>query len=165
MSTIVWSLRPVWYGLYGSDHVFLFLSCAFSSHAVDISLSKLCYYISQTLLPSTKHWSVALISTMLLCSYNISLMLCPKYYAIWIHLHSSCMLFFLSSSLKSINGSIHDRLPVLRGRPFMQHFRTFSQALIEWPPFSVIMHAPDIALLSNTSIHFLKHFHALNFLI
>ena len=145
--------------------VFLFLSCAFSSQAVDISLSKLCYYISQTLLPSTKQWSIALISTMLLCSYNISHMLCQKNYAIWIHLHSSCMLFFLSSSLKSIDGSIHDRLPVLRGRPFMQHFCTFLQALIEWPPFSVIMHAPDIALLSNTSIHFLKHFHALNFLI
>ena len=136
--------------------VFLFLSCAFSSQAIDISLSKLCYYISQTLLPSTKHWFVALISTMLLCSYNISRMLCQKNYAIWIHLHSSCMLFFLSS-LKSIDGSIHDRLPVLRGRPFMQHFRTFSQALIEWPPFSVIMHAPDIALLFNTFIHFLTY--------
>ena len=152
MSTIVWSLRPVWYGLYGSDHVFLFLSCAFSSHTVNISLSKLCYYISQTLLPSTKHWSVALISTMLLCSYNISRMLCPKSYAIWIHLHSSCMLFFLSSSLKSIDSSIQDRLPVLWGRPFMQHFRTFSQALIELPPFSLIMHALDIAL-------FIQHFH------
>jgi len=103
-----------------------------------------------------------------LCYYapTIYLACCvQKNYAIWIHLHSSCMLFFLSSSLKSIDGRIHDRLLVLRGRPFMQHFRTFSQALIEWPPFSVIMHAPDIALLSNTSIHFLKHFHALNFLI
>ena len=102
-----------------------------------------------------------------LCYYTPTIyrMLCQKNYAIWIHLHSSCMLFFLSSSLKSIDGRIHDRLLVLRGRPFMQHFRTFSQARIEWPPFSVIIHAPDIALLSNTSIHFLKHFHALNFLI
>jgi len=164
MATIAWSLRPVWYGFYGSDHCvpifvrqFLFSQCRYIAlKTMLLHIWNLAAILYQALIRRSHEDYV----TMLLQDiwHAVSKILCdmdaPTYIAR--ACFSFCHLLWRASMVPYI------RLLVLLGRPFMQHFRTFSQALIKWPPFSLIMHIPDIALLSNTSIHFLKHFHALS---
>ena len=160
MSTIVWSLRPVRYGLYGSDHCvpifvlrFLFSSCWYIAlKTMLLHISNLAAINQALIRRSHQHYVTMLLQY---TSHVVSKKTMPYGYTYIAHACFSFCLLLLRASM----------VAYIRGRPFMQHFRTFSQALIEWPPFSLIMHAPNIALLSNTSIHFLKHFHALNFLI